>query len=281
MGIETVQIGKREIGDGRPVFIVAEVGINHNGDMKIARELMEKAKESGADAVKLQTYETEKRVPKDSPIYDLLKGCELTYDEQRELFALGRDLGLTVFSTPFDDAAVAFLDQEDTPLLKVASFDIVNHALLSKMASCGRPVIMSRGMATDRELEEALKIFDQKGVSVAVLHCISAYPVQSVADLNLSTIRFLKERYQRPVGYSDHTLSIEAPVWAVAAGAQIIEKHFTLSTTMEGPDHAISSDPDMLKKMVETIRSVETAMGEPVSGPIDAETEILQYRRPS
>ena len=281
MKIESIHFGDRSIGDGNPVFIVAEVGINHNGDLNLARQLLEKAKESGADAVKLQTYLTEKRVPKDSPIFDLLKKCELSYEEQKELFSMGHDLGLSVFSTPFDDEAVDFLDQVGVPILKVASFDIVNKKLLTRMAATGRPVIMSRGMATREELESALSIFDHQGTQSAILHCVSAYPVKSESDLNLSTIRYLKEHYQRPVGLSDHTLGIEAPVWAVAAGAQIIEKHFTLSTNMEGPDHAISADPATLEKMVSSIRRFESALGKPVSGPIGAEEDILQYRRPS
>ena len=281
MKIESIHFGDRSIGDGNPVFIVAEVGINHNGDLNLARQLLEKAKESGADAVKLQTYLTEKRVPKDSPIFDLLKKCELSYEEQKELFSMGHDLGLYVFSTPFDDDAVDFLDQVGVPILKVASFDIVNKKLLTRMAATGRPVIMSRGMATREELESALSIFDHQGTQSAILHCVSAYPVKSESDLNLSTIPFLKEQYNRPVGYSDHTLGIEAPVWAVAAGAQIIEKHFTLSTNMEGPDHAISADPATLEKMVSSIRRFESALGKPVSGPIGAEEDILQYRRPS
>jgi sialic acid synthase SpsE len=276
-----INFGDWAIGDGSSTFIVAEVGINHNGDIDLAKQLMEKANESGADAVKLQTYITEKRVPKDSPLYGLLKDCELSYQEQKELFSLGRELGLCVFSTPFDDEAVDFLGQEKVPILKVASFDIVNKNLLNKMAASGLPVIVSRGMATGDELDSALRIFDKQGVEAAILHCISAYPVKAESDLNLATINYLKERYQRPVGYSDHTMGIEAPVWAVAAGAQIIEKHFTLSTDMEGPDHAISADPVTLKHMVNTVRHLEKALGEPVSGPIEAEKDILQYRRPS
>lgn len=280
MDRDTIRWDGHEIG-GKRVFIIAEVGINHNGDLHLARELLEKAKESGADAVKLQTYKTERRVQTGSPIFDLLKRCELSYDEQRQLFSLGRDLDLVVFSTPFDEEAVDFLQDEGVPLMKVASFDVVNGTLLEKIASTGRPVIMSRGMATLEELDRALKVFDEKGIPCALLHCVSAYPVQSVMDLNLSMIPFLRERYKRIIGYSDHTLGMEVAVWAVAAGALIVEKHFTLSTSMEGPDHALSADPKTMKEMVSSIRRVESALGEPVSGPVEAEKDILQYRRES
>lgn len=281
MKTESIHLGDRTIGDGHAVFVVAEVGINHNGDLKLALELLKKAKEADADAVKLQTYVTEKRVPKDSPIFHLLKSCELSYQEQSAVFSMGRELGLYVFSTPFDDEAIDFLEQQNVPLLKVASFDIVNKSLLTKMAAIKTPVIISRGMATREELESALRIFDDQSLPSAILHCVSAYPVKSDSDLNLSTIPYLRKQYQRPIGYSDHTLGIDAPVWAVAAGAQIVEKHFTLSTNMKGPDHAISADPLTLKKMVSNIHRIECALGEPVTGPLEVEKDILQYRRPS
>ncbi len=278
---QPIRFGDWSIGEGSPIFIVAEIGINHNGDMGIAERLLLEAREAGADAVKLQTYVTEKRVPKDSPIYGLLKECELSYRQQRELFKLGRDLGLCVFSTPFDEEAVDFLAQESAPLFKVASFDVVNKRLLEKIAAMQRPVILSRGMATRQELDMAVKIVDRRETPSVLLHCVSAYPVKSVEDLNLATIAHLKREYLRPVGYSDHTLGTEAPVWAVAAGALVIEKHFTLATTMKGPDHAISADPRTMKEMVTQIRRVERALGTPVQGPIEAEQGILQYRRPT
>ena len=270
-----------KFGGEAPVFIIAEVGINHNGDMALAHELLIKAHGAGADAVKLQTYKTEKRVAADSPIFSLLKDCELSHPQQAELFELGRELGITVFSTPFDIEAIDFLRDVGCELYKVASFDIVNRELLRNIAAIGRPVILSRGMATDKELVAALEIFDSSGVASAILHCVSAYPVPSVADLNLSTIEYLRQHYKKAVGFSDHTIGIEGPVWAVASGARIIEKHFTLDTKMDGPDHAISADPATLTEMVNQIRSVEQALGSPVHGPVEAEKDILQYRRNS
>jgi len=279
MAAQVIELGKRTIGKGAPVFVIAEVGINHNGDMKLAEELVRAAAKAGADAVKLQTYTTEKRVAKDSPIFGLLKNCELSHEEQKELFGLGGELGVMVFSTPFDEEAVDFLKETGSLLIKVASFDVVNKRLLKKIAGTGLPVIVSRGMATMEELASALDILDSGNAKSAVLHCVSAYPVPSFADLNLSTIRDLEEKLARPAGFSDHTIGISAPVWAVAAGAKIIEKHFTLDTKMEGPDHAISADPTTLREMVDSVREVEAALGSPVSGPIGAEKDILQYRR--
>lgn len=279
MTVAEVRCGKKTIGGGNSIFVIAEVGINHNGEMKLAEELVRKAAESGADAVKLQTYITEKRVAKDSPIFDLLKRCELTYNQQTELFALGRELGIILFSTPFDEEAVDFLKDAGAPMMKVASFDVVNKRLLRKVADAGLPVVMSRGMATGEELDRAVEVFDSKDVATILLHCVSAYPVPSPKDLNLSTIRYLEEKFARPAGFSDHTIGVQASVWAVAAGARIIEKHFTLDTKMEGPDHAISADPATLKELVKNIRLVEGALGSPVLGPIEVEKDILQYRR--
>jgi len=254
----------RILGDGGPVFVIAEVGINHDGDVAKARELIDAAKESGADSVKLQTYDTDKRVSKESPVYDVLKKCELSYDDQNELINYGMSLGLEMFSTPFDDGAVDFLQSIGVGLIKVASFDSVNKALLRKIAETKCPVIMSTGMTSQQELLEALKIFDQNPESawekVALLHCVSAYPLDDT-DANLSVIRTLRNSFKGPVGYSDHTIGIEIPVLAVAGGAQIVEKHFTLDCASPGPDHAMSADPITLGSMISKIRSVEEVMG--------------------
>ncbi len=278
---KVLNIGDRTVGQGSPVFVIAELGINHNGDLVTAEQMVREAVASGADAVKLQTYITEKRVPRDSPIFDLLKGCELTFDEQSELFRLGAELGVTVFSTPFDDESLEFLKGVGCPALKVASFDVVNEKLLDGIAATELPVILSRGMSTGKELDRAIGILGEHGSPYAILHCVSAYPVNDMGSLNLSTISYLASRYGCPVGFSDHTLGVEAPVVAVSAGADIIEKHFTLNTAQDGPDHAISADPSTLAEMVRGIRRMEEFLGSVVDGPVAAESDILQYRRPS
>ncbi len=281
MNMSEVKIANMVVGAGYPTMIIAEVGINHNGDFETARELVRQAHKAGASAVKLQTYTTERRVPKDSPIFGILKKCELSYDQQAQLIDLGRELGVEVFSTPFDEQAVEFLNKTGVACHKVASFDIVNLKLLRAIAQSRKPVIMSRGMATAAEVEKALEIFKRYGVPVILLHCVSAYPVSNHKDLNLATIRALESQYGCPVGFSDHTIGPEAAVAAVYAGACAIEKHFTLSCTQEGPDHAMSADPEGLARLVLGIRRAEEMMGKPVRGPIKTEEPILQYRRPS
>ena len=277
----TVNIGGRNVGNGAPTFVIAEVGINHNGEMKLAEQLLRAASAAGADAVKLQTYLTEKRVPADSPIFEILKRCELSFDQQRELFQLGTDLGLLTFSTPFDDESVAFLEEADVPAFKVASFDVVNLSLLEQVAATRKPVVLSRGMADAAELDRAVRMLDETGSPRVLLHCVSAYPVPAAGDLHLSTIGSLKERYGCPVGFSDHWAGPEAAVCAVAAGAEALEKHFTLDRDMDGPDHAISADPAMLQHIIERIRWTEEALGSPATGALEAEAGTVQYRRPS
>ena len=279
--VQEVKIGGKKIGVGHPVFVIAELGINHNGEMETARCLIREAAAAGAGAVKLQTYITEKRVPAGSPIFDILKQCELSFDQQKELFAYAGELGLEIFSTPFDDESVDFLDGLGVTAFKIASFDVVNLKLLSKVAACGRPVVMSRGMATRDELDRAVTVVREHTDQVVLLHCVSAYPVKDHRELNFSTIGALRDRYGLPAGFSDHTLGVDAALYAVAAGAVALEKHFTLSRSAEGPDHALSAEPAELKKLVEGARRVSEMMGSPVTGAVDAESDILQYRRES
>lgn len=278
----SIAIAGRSIGDGSPVYVIAEVGINHNGDMETAVKLLRAAAAAGADAVKLQSYLTERRVPADSPIFGILKKCELTFDQQRELFDLGRELKLSVFSTPFDDESVGFLESVGTPAYKVASFDSVNLALLRRIAATGKPVIMSTGMTTVEELGAAWRALggreDGTGCDLALLHCISAYPT-APEDARLAMIPYLKSIHGGPVGYSDHTIGVEVPSLAVAAGAQLIEKHFTLDTKAEGPDQALSADPATLREMVDSIRRVERISGGVKLGVRAAEKAIVGYRR--
>jgi len=279
--VKAVDLGGVRAGCGEKVVVIAELGINHNGDMRNAKKLIEKAASSGADMVKLQTYITEKRVTKDSSIFGILKQCELSFTQQKELFQYGRDKGVIVFSTPFDDESVDFLYSVKCPVYKIASFDLVNKKLLKKVAAMGKPVIMSRGMADRREVDTAAGVLKRTRTPLVLLHCISAYPVTNAGSLNLSTIRALEARYGCPVGYSDHTLGIDAAVASVAAGAMIIEKHFTLSRKAKGPDHALSTEPAEMKRLVDGVRRMQLMMGRPAWTAVAEEKEILQYRRPS
>ena len=263
MSKNIIQIEDTFIGETNPVFIIAEVGINHNGDINQAKSLIKSAKKVGANAVKLQSYLTEKRVPKDHPVYEILKKCELTNKEQKELFDYGKDIGILIFSTPFDDESVDFLETINCPLYKIASFDSVNHKLLRKIASTNKPIIMSTGMTSESELSQAwesLNTGNKKECNLALLHCISSYPMNDI-DANLNVIKHLSKIHSGPIGYSDHSIGIEVPLLAIGVGARIIEKHFTLDTTQDGPDHAMSADPIILENMVAKIRWAEQVLG--------------------
>lgn len=276
-----IEINKRKIGAEQRAFVIAEIGINHNGDIETAKKMIDQAKWAGADAVKLQTYITEKRVPKNSPIFGILKQCELTFRQQEELVKYAHDKEIIIFSTPFDNESVDFLASVDIPCYKIASFDIVNKKLLEKVALQSKPVIMSRGMADQAEIDAAVGIMNKFKAPIILLHCISAYPVPSHKSLNLNTIRALKQRYDCPVGFSDHTLGIDAAKYAIAAGAELIEKHFTLSRKSRGPDHALSTEPKELRRMIKSMYKVREMMGQAVWSAVPAEEPILQYRRSS
>ncbi len=273
-----ITAGKRPIGEGEPVFVIAEAGINHNGDPELAEELIREAKTSGADAIKFQTYITEKRVPKDSPIFGILKQCELSFKQQEELFRKADSAGILFFSTPFDEESADFLSEIGVPLIKIASFDIVNLKLLRHVSKKKIPMIVSRGMANEAEVDRAVDIFEENEVPYAILHCISSYPNKE-ENANLRVIQTLKEKYTCPIGYSDHTLGIRTPVLAVASGATVIEKHFTLDQAMPGPDHTISCDPSLMSEMIQQIRETEKILGGGALKVYEAEIPTLVYRR--
>ncbi len=275
-----IQAGNKTIGEKEPVFIIAEAGINHNGDMKLARQLVTEAKNSGADAIKFQTYLTEKRVPKDSPIFGILKQCELSFENQRELSKFAAEQGILFFSTPFDTESADFLADIKVPLLKIASFDIVNKKLVQRAAEKKIPMIVSRGMASEAEIAAAVDIMNRAGVDFVLLHCMSCYP-NLEKNANLAVMASLRERFNCLTGYSDHTLGIRVPVLSAAAGAVAVEKHFTLDTKMAGPDHTLSCDPKMMKDMVSQIREVEEILGQGEIRLYEVEKPIVQYRRPS
>src|SRR3989344_5276725 len=268
------------IGRDRRTFIIAEAGINHNGDMQIARRLIDEAKKAGASAVKFQTYITDKRVKKDNPVYGILRKCELSIDDQNILKKYADQKGIIFFSTPFDEESVDGLVRMGVSLLKIASFDVVNHKLLKKAAAARLPIIMSRGMATKKELDAAVKILKKGGADFAIMHCISSYP-KPKDEVNLRAIQTLLASYQVPIGFSDHTLDIDAAVYAVALGARVIEKHFTLDRKMDGPDHALSANPQEFARMVGKIREVETMLGNGAIVMSKVERGARVFRRPS
>ena len=273
-------LAKLGIGRDKSTFIIAEAGINHNGDMNIAYCLIDEAKKAGASAIKFQTYITDKRVKKDNPVYGILKQCELTVVQQKRLKAYADKKGVIFFSTPFDEESVEGLQSLGVSLLKVASFDVVNHKLLKKIAAAGLPIIMSRGMATKKELDAAVSILKKARADFALLHCVSAYPTPK-EEVNLGAIQTLLNMYDAPIGYSDHTLDIETPVYAVVHGARILEKHFTLDKKMKGPDQALSADPKEFARLVQKVREVEKMLGHGRLTMTNIEKGTKIFRRPS
>lgn len=269
------EINKRKIGFGERVYIIAEMSANHNQDIKQAIELVHAAKEAGADAIKLQTYTPDTLTMRSDQeyfrktsglwqgytLYDLYSEAYMPWDWQPKLKIVANELGLDFFSTPFDDSAVNFLEEMGAPAYKIASFEIVDLPLVRRVAQTGKPIIMSTGMATLAEIDEAVQAIREEGnKQLALLKCTSAYPAPP-EEMNLRTIPHLAAAFDVPVGLSDHTLGIAVPAAAVALGAVIIEKHFTLSRSIPGPDSAFSLEPNELKGMVEAVRAVEKALG--------------------
>lgn len=262
------------------VYVVAEIGLNHSGSIETAKRLIASASHTGADAVKFQTYVTEKRAAKDSPIYGILKKCELPFKDFKELKDYASNLNLEFFSTPFDEESVDLLEQINCNIHKVASFDVVNKKLLHKIANTGKTIIISTGMSDLPEVEAAYKIINNKTDKIALLHCVSAYPLKE-EDANLANIFTLKEKFDCVVGYSDHTAGIFVPLCAVNAGAQVIEKHYKIDGSMDCVDGPVSITEIQMKEMVKDIRRQEDILGDFKLGLKAAEKGCQVYRRHS
>jgi pseudaminic acid synthase len=288
-----IKINGRRVGPDYPAYIVAEMSANHNQDFDQAVKIIEAAKEAGADAIKLQTY-TPDTITIDCDneyfrikgtlwdghtLYDLYGEAYTPWDWQPRLKEIANELGLDLFSTPFDETAVDFLEGMRVPAYKIASFENVDLPLLRRIAQTGKPIIMSTGMATLAEMDEAVRTIREAGGSqLALLKCTSAYPA-SPEDMNLRTIPHLAKAFNAPVGLSDHTLGIAVPVAAVALGACIIEKHFTFSRATPSPDSAFSLEPHEFKAMVEGARMVEKALGTVQYGVSEHEAGSRVFRR--
>lgn len=289
-----IEIDGRIIGPGHPTYIVAELSANHNHDFVQAVELVKAAKRSGADAVKLQTY-TPDTITIDSDkeyfhiaggtpwdnctLYELYGKAFTPWDWQPKLKAIADDLRIDLFSTPFDHSAVDFLEAMRVPCYKVASFEIIDIPLIEKIAGTRKPIILSTGMASLEEIEAAIQAARSAGTKqLALLKCTSAYPAPP-EEMNLRTIPHLAETFSVPTGLSDHTLGTVVPVVAVSIGACIVEKHFTLSREITGPDSAFSLEPDEFKQMVEAIRTAEKALGQVDYTVGEHESRSLVFRR--
>ena len=271
-----IVIGKRRVGTGHPVYVIAELSANHGGNFQRAARTIRAMKAAGADAVKVQTYTADTlTIACDNKffkigggtlwdgrtLHELYQEASMPWDWQPKLQKIARAIGLDFFSTPFDATAVDFLEKLKVPAHKIASFELVDIPLIKKIASTGKPIIASTGMATVEEIREALKAARGSGArQIALLKCTSAYPAKP-EEMNLRTLPDMAKRFGVPVGLSDHTMGIAASVAAVALGACIVEKHFTLSRKFSGPDSAFSLEPDEFAEMVAAIRAAEKAMG--------------------
>ncbi len=283
----------KEIGPGRPVFIVAEISGNHNQNYKRALKIIDVAIDAGVDAIKLQTYtpdtltiQSDKKWFKISKgpwagqtLYDLYKTAYTPWEWQPKLKKYAEKKGVILFSTPFNKTAVNFLEKMNVALYKVASFEIIDIPLLKKIGQTKKPVIISRGMASVQEIRLAIKTLKDNGASqIAVLHCISSYPAQP-KQMNLATIPDIAKKFKVVPGLSDHTLSIAVPVTSVALGACIVEKHVTLSRTDKSPDSEFSLEPDELKQMVKSVREAQLAIGKPSYKSDKRESQNIIFRR--
>lgn len=289
-----IQLNKRRVGQGEPAYIIAEMSANHGQSFDEAVRIVHAAKDSGADAIKLQTYRPDTitidcnsecfrigsgTIWEGQNLYELYGQAFTPWEWHHELSQLAKDLELDFFSTPFDDTAVDFLSELNVPAFKVASFEIVDLPLLRRIAAAGKPVIMSTGMASLAEISEAVETLRDGGISeLALLKCTSAYPSPPEA-INLQTIPHLSQTFHVPAGLSDHTMGIAVPIAAISLGASIIEKHFTLSRHVEGPDSSFSLEPHEFKAMVEAVRTAEKAVGTVSYGIGKTEAASRVFRR--
>ena len=290
--VKTVDVGGKAIGDGEPCFIIAEAGVNHNGSVELAKKLIEVAVEAEADAIKFQTFRadaiTTAEAPKaayqqkttgDAPQRAMLRALELTADDFKELYDCANEAGITFLSSPFDSASIDLLRDLGVVAYKIGSGEITNRPLLSRVAEQHKPIILSTGMCSLDEVRDAIDTLrNYTARDLILLHCVSEYPA-SAEHVNLRAINTLKQAFNVPVGFSDHTTGITVSIAAVALGANVIEKHVTLNKSFSGPDHQASLEPHELRQMVQAIRTVEMALGDGVKWPTESEVLMRAFVR--
>src|SRR2546425_768278 len=290
-----IGIGERLVGNGERVFIIAEVGVNHDGDVALAKRLVDEAADAGADAVKFQTFRAERlasataakasyqlrTTDRAESQLEMLRRLELSPDAHREVQRQCMKRAIAFVSTPFDEGSADLLEELDVPVFKIGSGEITNWSFLEYVARKGKPIILSTGMSFLSEVDEAVRIIRRAGCEqLVLLHCVSSYPADP-ADANLLAMQTMATAFGVPVGFSDHTRGIEVSLAAVALGASVIEKHFTLDRNMPGPDHQASLEPEELVALVRGIRTVERSLGDGRKKPALAEAEAAAASRRS
>jgi N-acetylneuraminate synthase len=295
MGQQMLNINDRQVGTGQPCFVIAEAGVNHNGNVDLALRMIRAAADAGADAVKFQTFKADKLTTAQAPkaVYqkettandenqlEMLRKLELSLEAYPLLVEACHANGILFMSTPFDEESVNMLDALGMAVFKISSGEVTNLPFLIHIAHKGKPMILSTGMSYLGEVDTAVRaIFSTGNHQLALLHCTSAYPANP-ADINLRAMCTMEHAFQLPVGFSDHSMGIEIPLASVAMGAAIIEKHFTLDRTLPGPDQRASLEPLELKAMVVGIRKIEAAMGHGRKEPVECEADTAAVARKS
>ncbi len=277
----TVEINETRIGNNEPTYFIAEAGLNHNGDLNIAKQLIKTAKDCGANAVKFQTFKTEEFLAKSSQYFDVFKNVELTYEDFGELSDYAKKVGITFFSTPFDVTSADALYDLNIPCFKIASSDLTNIPLLDHISKFNIPMIISTGLATMNDVIDAIDVCKKNDNNqLIILHCIANYPTQP-EETNLDAITTLKQKFPFPIGYSDNGDSTLVDLVAVSLGASVIEKHFTLDRNSNGPDHFFSIEPVELKKLISQIRLIEQIKGTGIKSPQKSELANISAIRKS
>jgi len=290
-----MRIAGRQIGEGHPCFVIAEAGVNHNGSLELAKQLVEAAAHAGADAVKFQTFQAEKVISAGTPKaeyqkqttgsteqqLEMVRRLEMPEPMTRSVAAHAASVGIMFLSTAFDEHSVDLLDDIGVPVFKVGSGDVTNLPLVEFIGRKRKPVILSTGMSYLEEVKSAVETLLAAGCpELALLHCVSSYPADP-HEANLRVLRTLRDTFRVPIGFSDHCMDNEIAIAAAAMGANIVEKHITLDVNLPGPDHRVSLSPDKFKSLVQSIRMVERALGDGVKRPYPCEQNVRALARRS
>ena len=275
-----IKIKNKIISEKNACFIIAEAGVNHNGKLGLAKKLIDRAKEAGADAVKFQTWITDEIFTPSYPEYKMLKKLELSYNDFEKLKKYAQKKGIIFLSTPDEEKSADFLEKLNVPAFKIGSGEITNLSYLKHVAKKKKPIILSTGTADLKEIKEAVRTIKKtKNSKLALLHCTTSYPCP-IKDVNLRAMLALKKEFKDLlIGYSDHTSGIFVSVMAVSLGASIIEKHFTLNKNFPGPDHKASLDPEELKQMIKAVRDAEKALGSEIKKAVESEKKNREIVR--